>query len=226
MTKTIFVVGFLTACGLRSLTGSEREISDRSPDKKYALWQKYADKQPYLGDVKLIDSKNREPVLTLDEQVEPFSKKLLWAKDSQRFAYFNHASHGEGGFTRIFFRDGTTFEEAKLPNLPDPPLRRAATDQKDSETRTRIEPLRWTDAGELVIEKELINEDWGRTALEITRLRFETSSHRDQDRAGDAFDCRLHAPSSTRYLRRTGGRPVGCTLCAQTATSSTRRTAT
>ena len=58
--KAIFVVGFLAACGLRSLTGSEPEISDRSPDKKYALWQKYVDKQPYLGDVKLIDSKNRE----------------------------------------------------------------------------------------------------------------------------------------------------------------------
>ena len=130
MAKTIFVVAFFAACGLRSLTGSEPEISDRSPNKKYALWQRYADKQPYLGDVKLIDFKTREPILTLDEQVEPFSKKLLWAKDSQRFAYFNDASHSEGGFTKIFFSNGTIFEEAKLPNLPDPPVRRAATDQK------------------------------------------------------------------------------------------------
>jgi len=69
MVKTTFAIVVLAACGLCSLTGSEPEISDRSPDKKYPLWQQYADKQPYLGDVKLIDSKTREPVLTLDEQV-------------------------------------------------------------------------------------------------------------------------------------------------------------
>ena len=176
MVKTIFAVAFLAACGLRLLTGSEPDISDRSPDKRYALWQQYADKQPYLGDVKLIDSKTRQPVLTLDEQVAPFAKKLLWAKDSQRFAYFNDASHDEGGFTRIFFRDGTTFEEAKLPDLPAPPLPPAAGDTKGSETRARIEPLRWTDAGELVVENELINKDWGRTALEIT-ITFDAQRH-------------------------------------------------
>jgi hypothetical protein len=38
--KTIFLVGFLAGCGLRLLAGSEPEISDRSPDKKYALWQR------------------------------------------------------------------------------------------------------------------------------------------------------------------------------------------
>jgi hypothetical protein len=172
MVKTIFAVAFLAACGLRSLTGSEPEISDRSPDKKYALWQQYSDKQSHLGDVKLIDSKTREPVLTLNEQVEPFSKKLLWPKDSQRFAYFND----ESGFTRIFFREGATFEETKLPDLPAPPLPRAAIDSKDSETRSRVEPLRWTDAGELVIENELISKDWGRTALEVT-VAFDSQHH-------------------------------------------------
>jgi len=56
MTKTTVAVALLTACG-RALIASEPEISDRSPDKKYALWQQHADKQPYLGDVKLIESK-------------------------------------------------------------------------------------------------------------------------------------------------------------------------
>ena|GEM_PF-930046 len=170
--KTICAIVSVAACAVRSVTASEPEISYRSPDKKYALWQQYENKQPYLGDVKLINSKTREPVLTLGERVEPFSKKLLWSKDSQRFAYFNDASQSYGGFTRIFFRNGTSFEEVKLPDLPAPPLPQTARDTKDSGTRSRVEPLRWTKSGELVIENELINQHWGRTALEIT-LAFD-----------------------------------------------------
>jgi len=167
MTKTTVAVALLTACVLRALIASEPEISDRSPDKKYALWQQHADKQPYLGDVKLIESKTREPVLTLDQQVEPFSKKLLWSKDSQRFVYFNDASFGEGGFVKVFFRNGDSFSEVKLPDLPAPPQPATTANTDRVEPRTRVEPLRWTDRGELILEKEIISDDWGRAALEI-----------------------------------------------------------
>lgn len=155
--------------------GSEPQISDRSPDKRYALWQNYADKQPYHGDVKLIDTKSAQPVVVLDTQVEPFSKKLLWARDSQRVAYFNDAE--KNGITRVFFRNGASFDESKLPDIPAPALPAIAGARTDaSETRTRVEPLRWTDSGELVIEKELQNNEWGRTALEIT-LAFDQEHH-------------------------------------------------
>jgi hypothetical protein len=151
------------------------EISDRSPDKKYHLWQEYADKQPYLGDVKLIDAKSKAPVLTLDTQVEPFAKRLWWTKDSQRFAYFNDSARDKG-FTRIFFRHDDTFEEVKLPDLPMPPLPLIAAGTDDPQARSRISPVRWTDAGDFVIEVERISEKWGRTAIEAT-ISFDPQLH-------------------------------------------------
>jgi hypothetical protein len=152
------------------------EISDRSPDKKYALWQKYADTQPYHGDVKLIDAKSGQPVIILDSEVEPFSKKLLWTRDSQRFAYFNDSRLDGPGFTKVYFRDGTTFEEVKLPDLPAPPLPAMTASKSASEARAKVEPLRWADTGELVLESELISKEWGRTALEIT-VAFDHEHH-------------------------------------------------
>jgi hypothetical protein len=147
------------------------QVSDRSPDKKYALWQEYADKQPYHGDVKLIDVKSGQALVVLDTQVEPFSKELQWTKDSERVAYFNDAE--KDGVTRVFFRNGGAFDEVKLPDLPAPVLPAITSAKSDgAETRTRVAPLRWTDSGELVMEKELQNNEWGRAALEIT-LAFD-----------------------------------------------------
>ena len=198
--KITFVVAFVACCALRLLAGSEPEISDRSPDKKYALWQQYADKQPYLGDVKLIDCKTREPVLTFDEQVEPFSKKLLWAKDSRRLAYFNDANQDEGGFTKIFFRDETTFKEATLPDLAAPPLPTTAANTNNSKTRTRVEPLRWTDHGDLILEKEIISKDWGRAALEITIAfdqQHQATVAKSEPEPSSVVDYMLLLPSDT-----------------------------
>ena len=169
-----FLTVSLWVVSSRIALGSEPQISDRSPDKRYALWQDYADKQPYHGDVKLIDSKSGQPLVVLDTQVEPFSKKLLWTRDSQRVAYFNDA--GKSGITRVLFRNGTSFEEVKLPDLPPPPLPPSAMGKDDSRARARVEPLRWTDAGELVVENEVISETWGRAALEVT-LVFDPQNH-------------------------------------------------
>ena len=172
--KVFFIVSCLVVIGVGELRANP-QVSDRSPDKKYALWQEYADKQPYYGDVKVIDARSGQPLVVLDTQVEPFSKKLLWARDSQRVAYFNDAK--KYGVTRVFFRNGASFDEVKLPDVPPPSLPAIAASESDaSETRTRVEPLRWTDSGELVMEKELQNNEWGRAALEVT-LTFDPEHH-------------------------------------------------
>ena len=171
---------------------AESQISDRSPDKSYALWQDYADKQPYYGDVKLIEVRSGRPLVILDTQVEPSSKKLLWFKDSQRVAYFNDA--GKDGGTRVFFRNGTSFDESKLPDLPAPTLpATAAAKNQASETRTRVEPLRWTDSGDLILEKELQNNEWGRAALEVT-LTF------DQEHRATIAKSQQESPSIVDYF--------------------------
>ncbi len=151
-----------------ALSQASPEISDRSPDKKCALWQDYADKQPYHGDVKLIDARSGQPLVVLDTQVDPFRKELLWSKDSQRFAYFSDA--GPNGTTRIFFRNGMSFDEIKVPPLPPlpQPSPSAASKTEDTWVRSRVAPIRWSGTGELVVENELISNEWGRSAAEVT----------------------------------------------------------
>jgi hypothetical protein len=165
--KAFFGASLLIVSGICALQ-AKPEISDRSPDKKYSLWQDYADKQPYLGDVKLIEAQSGKPVITLDTQVEPFRKELLWSKDSQRFAYFSDA--GPNGTTRIFYRNGTSFDEIKSPPLPALPQASPSSASKGEDTRVRrrVAPIRWSDTGELVVENELISNDWGRSAAEVT----------------------------------------------------------
>jgi hypothetical protein len=185
LAAAIPITGCLTALG-------KPEISDLSPDKKYALWQEYADKQPYYGDVKLIEAQSGHVIVTLDTQVEPFSKRLLWPKNSERFAYFNDS--GRNGVTRIFFREKNSFDEVKMPELAQPALPPLASEKDNSsETRTRIEPLRWTDSGELILEKELTNDKWGRAALEV-RLAF------DQERHASVAEFAQQPPSIVDYF--------------------------
>lgn len=189
--KAFFSASYLIVSGMGALHANP-QVSDRSPDKKYALWQEYADKQPYHGDVKLIDAKSGQALVVLDTQVEPFSKKLRWAKDSQRVAYFNDAE--KEGVTRVFFRNGAAFDEVRLPDFPAPALPAiAASNSQASATRTRVEPVRWTDSGELVIEKELQNNEWGRAALELT-LAF------DQDRHASIAKSERESPSIVDYF--------------------------
>ena len=113
--------------------------------------------------MKLIEPSSGRPVLTLDAQVEPFSKRLLWTRDSQCFAYFNDKGQS-GTTTRVFFHNDNSFDEVAMIDLPTPALPPLASCYKTepAETRTRIEPLQWTDSGDLVVEKELINNEWGR----------------------------------------------------------------
>lgn len=75
----------------------------------------------------------------------------------------------QGGVTRIFSRNGSTFDEIRLPELPSPPLPELPkADATNSETVPRMEPIRWLESGDLLLENELQNKAGARAALEIT----------------------------------------------------------
>jgi len=76
----------------------------------------------------------------------------------------------------MFFRNGSTFEEVKLPELPSPQLADIPkADPSNSETIRRVEPIRWLESGELLLESELQNTAGARAALHIT-LGFKQDS--------------------------------------------------
>ena len=98
---------------------------------------------------------------------------MLWSHDSQRVSYFadnTHFTENAGACsTRVFFRNGSAFNEITLPELPSPKLpEKAAGKESDAHTTRRVEPMEWLKTGDLLLESEVLNNAWGRAALKIT----------------------------------------------------------
>jgi hypothetical protein len=166
---------FATCCALLltaplSLTAGEH-ISSKSPDGKFALRTNLTEFVPSHGDAAIIEVATNKVAVQLHGDEPAGSEKLVWSKDSQRVASFR--DDWQNGTTRIFFRNGATFEEIKMPELPSPELPNLPKpDASNSETIKRIEPVRWLESGDLLLESESQNKAGARAALQIT-LGFE-----------------------------------------------------
>jgi hypothetical protein len=146
----------LLSCSV-SLEAGERIVC-KSPDGRFALRETFADTQPYHGDTAIVETGTHKVVAQLNTDQPPADKsKLVWSDDSRRLAYFREY---ESGSTRIFFRNGLTFDEIKLPELPPTPK----TNGADGDAKNRVEPIRWLKSGDLLLQ----NRAGGRAALEIT----------------------------------------------------------
>jgi len=101
--------------------------------------------QPYAGDTAIIEVATGKTVAPLDSNWNSGYLKLLWSRDSQRVSYFadnTHSTENAGGCsTRVFFRNGSTFNEVKLPELPSPQLPSKASTESDKKTNRRVEPM-------------------------------------------------------------------------------------
>jgi hypothetical protein len=147
-----------------TLTAGEH-ISSKSPDGKFALRTNFTEYVPSHGDAAIVETATNEVAVQLHGDEPAGSEKLVWSKDSQRVASFRD----EDGTIRIFFRNGATLEEIKMPELPSPQLPNLPKpDGSNSETIKRIEPLRWLESGDLLLENELQNKAGTRSALRIT----------------------------------------------------------
>jgi hypothetical protein len=115
---------FATCCALLltaplSLTAGEH-ISSKSPDGKFGLRTNLTEFVPSHGDAAIIEVATNKVAVQLHGDEPAGSEKLVWSKDSQRIASFR--DDWQNGTTRIFFRNGATFEEIKMPELPSPEL--------------------------------------------------------------------------------------------------------
>ena len=149
-----------------SLSAGE-SIDNKSPDGKFALRTNMTEFVPSHGDAAIIEVATNKVVVQLHGDEPAGSEKLVWSKDSQRVASFR--DDWQNGTTRMFFRDGATFEEIKIPELPSPPLPDLPKpDASNCETIKRIEPVRWLESGDLLLESQLQNKAGARAALQIT----------------------------------------------------------
>ena len=151
-------------------------IMDKSPDGNFALriqLPKEAGDQPKVG---MINLPTEEAVLELDchRCYEGNAKpKLLWFSDSQRVAYYT--PHDHGGYTQVYFRRGSSFEEVQLPSIPN--LKFPRQGPPDEQTITSIsEPIRWLKSGALVLHQEQEKLVAGSAAQKVT-IGFDKHGH-------------------------------------------------
>jgi len=169
---------FATCCAFSlstalSLTAGER-IDCKSPDGKFALRETFNEFNPIHGDTAIIETGTHNVAVQLPGDEPAAIEKLVWSRDSRRVASFRDDEHV--GEMPIFFRNGSTFEEVKLPELPSPQLPALPkTDVSNSETTKRVEPIRWLESGDLLLESELQNKAGARAVLQIM-LGFEQDS--------------------------------------------------
>jgi hypothetical protein len=124
----------------------------------------------------MINLPTEEAVLELDCHLcyEGNAKpKLLWFSDSQRVAYYT--PHHHGGYTSVYFRRGSSFEEVQLPSIPNLPFPRRGP--PDEQTLTSIsEPIRWLKSGALVLHQEQDKLVSGSAAQKVT-IGFDKHGH-------------------------------------------------
>jgi len=166
------VVGLCSPCLLCS---ADEYVESKSPDGKLALRVSRGNKQPFPQSDALIERATRKVIVDLDKDAlfAP-EAKLVWSRDSQRFAYVRETNEDPQSVgTRVFQRNGATFEEIKLPNLPLPKLpSQASRSEKD---RVYIKPIRWPEATSLELNYEIITDDGWRGAEAIS-LKFDRQS--------------------------------------------------
>jgi hypothetical protein len=154
---------------------ADEYLTSKSPDGKFALHVSRGDKQPFPQSDTLIERATRKVIVDLDKDTlfAP-EAKLIWSDDSQRFAYVRETNEDPQRVgTRLFQRNGGTFDEIKLPDLPPPKLPgQASSSEKD---RVYMKAVRWPDATSLELNYQVITDDGWRGAETIS-LKFDRQS--------------------------------------------------
>ena len=168
---SVVAVILLASSSLRA----DEYIESKSPDGKFALHVTRGDKQPFPQSDALIERATRKVIVDLDKDaLYAPEAKLVWAKNSQRFAYVREAKEDPRCFgTRVFQRRGATFDEIKLPDLPPPKLPSQASESEPR--RVNIKAIRWPDANSLELNYEIITDSGWRGAENIS-LKFDEQS--------------------------------------------------
>lgn len=171
MNRTLAFVSFVTCLAFLH-SNADEYVASKSPDGKLALHVTRGDKQPFPQSDAVIERANRKVVVELDkDSLFAPEAKLVWSRNSQRFAYVRETSEDPDAFgTRVFQRNGASFDEIKLPDLPPPKLpSQASRSEKD---RVYIKAVRWPDANSLELNYEIITDDGWRGAETIS-LKFD-----------------------------------------------------
>jgi hypothetical protein len=169
----VVAVGF---CFPSAVSYADEYVTSKSPDGKFALHVSRGDKQPFPQSDAIVDAKTRKVILDLDAgQVFDPEAKLVWSSDFQWAAYFRRTKEYEDdAATRVFIRNGESFDEIKMPQISPPKVPDNAS--PSDEQHSQIIPMRWTKTRLLDLEYQILSDSWGRTAEQIS-IQFDKEHH-------------------------------------------------
>ncbi|MGE5208365.1 MAG: hypothetical protein ACM3KL_03435, partial [Alphaproteobacteria bacterium] len=153
--KTVMLVVIALATGLPLLPGANDKVKDPSPDGQFAMLLTRDPQEEGRVKIQLIEISSRKVVLDLALSGSPHDKdcRILWAPDSQRFAFYE-ASH-RGGDTAAYFRNDSGFTESSVPELPGCATAAERKELQNYGVNKFIEadtaPKQWLKSGALVV---------------------------------------------------------------------------
>ena len=105
----------------------------------------------------IIDQVSRKVLLQLESPLRPEEDKVLWSADSKWLA-FSHRGNKQTDL-RVYFWNGESFEQVKLPELPEPelkfkPNKKPLAEQVVHFDEDTVTPLRWDKSGALVVSRQ------------------------------------------------------------------------
>jgi hypothetical protein len=146
---TIAVVALVT--NSPSWSRADEQVRDASPDGKFAMLVT----QPEEGGVKiqLIEVSSRMVVLDVAE-ISHFGPnaedyQVLWAPDSQRFAFYE--PNRRGGETTVYFRNESGFTESPMPELGSCATAAQKKELVNKVIESDTTPKEWLKSGALVV---------------------------------------------------------------------------
>lgn len=184
MAKKIFIMSLgLMAALVSSVLAqepeekSDTEIESPSPDGRFAFLATVSREQRTLD---LIEKDSGKVLLRAAESEEGSNRlttEALWAPDSKRVALMI-SIYRRSADVSVFFQEGDTFREIKLPDLPEAKLPTKLG--KGFEHVAVIDwetPVRWLKDGSLEVESETMMDGPGgsATATRTTVVGFDRS---------------------------------------------------
>jgi hypothetical protein len=160
------------------------EIKNPSPDGRFAL--RITDDQK----VELVEKASGRVMVDLGEAWHSpgqVSQILVWSPDSKHVAYANRGD--KWGEVKVYFWNGTTFDEASLPeDLPSPDIKLPKDCGAVKNYGGAATPVRWLRSGDLELSSDLMMlcRESGATCTAEVRftLAFDAQHHPSVKKVG------------------------------------------
>ena len=168
--RTLSLVAFAWCIAYLCPLLAAEEIKFPSPNGRFALRITESNGEDSRGrKVEIIEKASGKVMTNLGEPWR--SQTLVWSPDSKWAAYGNRGD--KAGEVSVYFWNGSTFEEAPLPDdLPSPEIKFPKKIGSVKNYGGAVEPLRWLKSGELELSSDSMMLDRESGVSYTGTLRF------------------------------------------------------